>query len=135
MFKPKLFSSNATCLQSRLTEFFLNPVVCSALLFISQTKQSNECIWGILSLHSGNLYKCKQVACSVAVSCFYSFTNFFILHFFAACLLLNLPFFYTDVLVTRLLLYPPFLYWYICLFVDDVNKSLLVCFRSFCSSF
>ena len=71
--------------------------------FISQCKQSNEYVWRRMSLPSRNLYKCKQVACSVVV----------------ACLLLK-PFF-----ILMLLLY-------FSLFID-VNKPLIFGFKSFLS--
>ena len=45
IFKPQLLSSHATCLHTRLNEFFLNPIGCSVLPFISQGKQ---CIMYVL---------------------------------------------------------------------------------------
>ena len=44
--------------------------------------------WSRMSLPAWNLYKCKQVACSVVVDCFV-FTPSFMLHFVVAYLLLN----------------------------------------------
>ena len=89
----------AVLFHTRLTEFFLNPVACFVLPFISQTKQSYEC--------TCTYHKCKQVACNVVVACLLVYP-FFILHFAVACLLLNprkllllvylfIPFLYTDV--------------------------------------
>ena len=39
-----------------------------------------------------NLYKCKQVACSVVVACLLDLSAFFLLHFVVACLNFNRPF-------------------------------------------
>ena len=64
-----------------------------------------------------NLYKCKQVACSavVAVVCFV-YPLFFIRHFVVVCLRL----------IIILMLLP-----YFCLFVNHVNKPIIVVFGAF----
>ena len=131
MFKPQLFSSYVTCLHTRQTEFFLHHCCLLPLLpFIAHGKQSNECTWRRMALPLHNLYKCKQVGCSVVVACFI-YQLFFILHCVVACLLLNprmllllvyffIPFFYTDVVAI------------FCLFVDHVNKFFhYFCFGAF----
>ena len=56
---------------SHKTEWILSepPLPALPCRFISQTKQSNECTWSRMSLPLRNIYKCKQVACSVVVAC------------------------------------------------------------------
>ena len=88
-------------------------VTYSILPFISQSTQSDEFTSRRMFLPSRNLYKCKQVACSVVVACFYPF-------FYTAlcyCLFTSLsPFFYTDVVAIFLI------------FINHVNKPNIFVF-------
>ena len=134
IFKPQLFFSHATCLYTRLNEFFLNLVACSILPFIPQGKQCDKCTWRRMSLKCFceifiNVNKlfivifacCLRCPCSV-VACLliYSFS-----YWCCCCLLTSLSLFYTDVVVVACLL--PYLFFilmsllYFCLFVDHVN--------------
>ena len=74
-----------------------------------------------------NLYKCKQVACSVCCCLLICLFAVFKLHFVVACLILN-PFFYIDVFVAGLLFFILMLLPYFCIFVDHVNKPIIFCF-------
>ena len=69
----------------------------------------NECTWRGISLPSRNPYKCKQIACSFIVACFV-YMLFFILH-----LLLFVYF---------------FILFYFCLFIDHVNKPIILVFAA-----
>ena len=126
------FTSHAMYLSTRLTEFFLN-FRCLLLSFISHGKQSNECTCRKVSLPSRNLCKCKQVACSVVVTCLFAYPHFlycflflpvyFLVHSFIpmfCCLFTPLYHFFILMLL---------LYFY--LFVDHVKKTILLVFKTF----
>ena len=91
--------------------FFWIAVTWSVLPFISQSKQSNECTWKRTSLPSRNLYKCKQVAWSVAAACLSAI-------------------FYTTLCCWLFTSLSPFyilmLLLYLCLFIDHVNKPIII---------
>ena len=117
--------SHATCLHTRLTEFFLNYVSSSqttnlnlaepqlpalSCLLYHKGHQSDERTCNIMFLLSQNFYKCKQavycVFClrlSLQNCCclFICLSAIFILHFVVASLLLN-PLFYTDIVAKSL---------------------------------
>ena len=110
-------------MQRAFTQNWLNSfwtaVACSVLSFILHGKQSYEWTWRGMSLPSRNLYKCKQVACSVVVVC-----CVYPLFFYTAlccCLFTSLtPF----VFILMLLLY-------FGLFVDHVTKPIILVFEAF----
>ena len=92
-----------------------------------------QCTWRRMSLPCRNLYKCKQVACSVVVACLLVYPLFFILHFVVACLLLHAHFYYTDVVAIFL-----FIRWLFIIFVfrafvyhfkNTINIFVTVCSR------
>ena len=98
IFKPQLFSSHAMGLHTRLTEFFLNLLLALSCLLYNRLKQSHECSCKGMSLPSRNLYKCKQVTCSVVV----------------VCLLVYPLFLYCIVMLPIYFLIPLFLSWCCC---------------------
>ena len=90
-------------------------IVCSGLPFISHGKLSDECTWRRMSLPSRNLYKCKQVACNVIVTCL------FVYPLFLYCTLLLLVYFFFPYFVLILLLY-------FCLLVSHGNTLFIIVF-------
>ena len=96
-------------MQRSFTQIWLNSfwigVACSVLPFIS-----NPCTWKTISLLSRNLYKCKQVTCSVVVAC-----------------LLDNPHF----VVAFLIFYINIVHF----FVNHVHKSIIFVFEGFIYNF
>ena len=90
-----------------------------------------------MSLPSRNLYKCKQVACSIVVICLFAYP------LFLYCTLLLpiyffIPLFYCNVVVPCSLLYYFFILMVLldfCLFVDHVNKPIIFVFEAFVYDF
>ena len=85
-----------------------------------------------MSLHLRNLYKCKQVACSVTVACLLVYP------LFLYCTLLLLVYFFIPFFKQRLLLFVCFfiaffklMLLYFSLFVDHVNKPIIFDFGVF----
>ena len=106
---PRLFSSHATCLHTKQTEFFL-------IFFYIST----SIVWWLLLneniFASGNLYNCKQVAYVIFI---------FFLFLFALTVLLSPVF---------LLVYPFFILMllpYFCIYVDHVNMFIVFVFVAF----
>ena len=114
IFKPQLFSSYATRLHTRLTEFFPNHRCLLCLDFYIAARQSNECTWRRMSLPSRHLYKCKQVACSVIVACLLVYPPFnyctlllsvyFLISFLQILMLLLLVYFFNSFFMPMVLL-------------------------------
>ena len=96
---------------------YWNAVTYSVLPVILQSNQFDECTWRRMFQPLPNLYKCKQVACSVVVVCFYPFSLY--------CTLLLVVYFLISL----------FLYWcccYIfCLCINYVNKPIIFVFWAF----
>ena len=69
-----LFTRN---MPSHKTDLILKELPLPVLSFISQGKQFNEYTWRRLCLASWNLYKCKQVVCSVVVACLLVYLVFY----------------------------------------------------------
>ena len=88
----------------------------SVLHFISQCTLSDKCTSKRMFLLSLNLYKDKQVACSVIVVCFYRFLY---------CTLLLVVYFLILSFFTLMLLR------YFCLFIYHVNKLIIFVFVAF----
>ena len=72
--------------QDWLNSFWIT-FACYVLRFLLQTKQSNECTWRRMNLPSRNLYKCKQVTCSVVVACLLVYSLFILMLLLYFCFL------------------------------------------------
>ena len=88
--------------------------------FYIAAKQSTECTWRWISLHSQNLYKCKQVACGVVIVCLFIYALFYT-DVAVACLLLY-PLFYTDFAIY---LFIRWLFHYFC-FVYHFKNTITI---------
>ena len=118
--------------QDWLNSFWI-AVAFSFLPFTLHGKQSIECTWRRMSLPLRNLYKCKQVACSVVVACLLVYPLFYtelcccMFSFespFFILMLLLLVYFFIPIFILMLLLY-------FCLYVDNLNKPIIFVFGAF----
>ena len=117
IFKLQLFSPHATCLHTRLTEFFLNPITCSVLPFISHVNSLTNSLE--FSINVNKLH-------AVLLLLFICLFPFSIRHFVVACLL-RYPFL-SDVAIFLFICWTSkqahyFCFWSLCLSFYNIHTQ------------